>query len=334
MKLEGALFDGLVASLGWWACCGLWALQRQCSATREANPAKKRSQLIQSNKRKEREWTLLRRQQPTKRIGVGAAEERRSKVNGAPSSSRCAASPSTHSSFVGPLRAIKKMSWVEWFRFQLLPCSSAINENIFQLIAGAELRERKTNNFSFLHWWGPQPIKEKEIGFSFFNWILAASGYYESKEWKNKLKEIKWISICDWMTGGWPPKREQQTPFHSIHFSLRMRNERMKLDCLLAGHWGSRGLLLNKKETSQSTINSSFHSIKFMIEKMSWLIELSCLWLAAPIIPYFYKSCRGPFRSTNFNYSFHLLAAVINQFSLFHSINFFDWKRERVDLMK
>ena len=26
----------------------------------------------------------------------------------------CAASPSTHSSFVGPLRAIKKMSWVEW----------------------------------------------------------------------------------------------------------------------------------------------------------------------------------------------------------------------------
>ena len=37
------------------------------------------------------------------------------------------------------------------------------------------------------------------------------------------------------LSGGWPPKREQQTPFHSIHFSLRMRNERMKLDCLLAG---------------------------------------------------------------------------------------------------
>jgi len=31
-------------------------------------------------------------------------------MNGAPSSNSCAASPSTHSSFVGPLRAIKKMS--------------------------------------------------------------------------------------------------------------------------------------------------------------------------------------------------------------------------------
>ena len=31
-----------------------------------------------------------------------------------------------------------------------------------------ELRERKTINLSFLCWWAPQPIKEKEIGFSFF----------------------------------------------------------------------------------------------------------------------------------------------------------------------
>ena len=33
-------------------------------------------------------------------------------------------------------------------------------------------------------------------------------------------------------------------------------------------------------------------------------------------------------------YFYNRLAPVINQFSLFHSINFFDWKRERVDLME
>ena len=35
------------------------------------------------------------------------------------------------------------------------------------------------------------------------------------------------------MNGGWPPKREQQTPFLSNLFSKK-RKERKKLDCLLA----------------------------------------------------------------------------------------------------
>ena len=87
---EGLMDEGLFLSLALWVGYG------RCSANGSAQRSKQRQEEqpgIQSNKKKEREWTLLRRQQPTKRIGVGAAEERRSKVNGAPSSSRCAASP-------------------------------------------------------------------------------------------------------------------------------------------------------------------------------------------------------------------------------------------------
>ena len=112
----------------------------------------------------------------------GGGERRQ--TSGAPRGSRPAASPSTHSSFVGPLRAIKKMSWVEWKGcLALLPQRKHFSFAERESCGGKETN--KLNSTSSIHWreWSGMSLvsfplinstaaKSNSINQPFFNWLI------------------------------------------------------------------------------------------------------------------------------------------------------------------
>ena len=142
---------------------------------------------------------------------------------------------------------------------------------------------------------------------------LAANPQRQSNNFSSFIKEReKWV----WFGEG------------RLLSSINLINQLKKFSWLVVD-WKRKQPQQSTKQNKLS--NSTINSISL---NDFWMLGVCFVVAAAFHFSLRSNSCRGPFRSTNFNYSFHLLAAVINQFSLFHSINFFDWKRERVDLME
>ena len=81
------------------------------------------------------------------------------------------------------------------------------------------------------------------------------------------------------------PKREQQTPFLSILFSLRMRKERKKLDCLLAGLGAKQPtlFLLSSSKTKSCLWLKEMEGV--VAERLSWMrLSLGCLSLSCAVM--------------------------------------------------
>ena len=75
-----------------------------------------------------------------------------------------AASPFSNSSFVGPLRAVKKKSLLKWLTAALLFFFST-KPSLIEKKEWAAGKENKLISFFFE--WGPQPNQKEEIKFSF-----------------------------------------------------------------------------------------------------------------------------------------------------------------------
>ena len=177
---------------------------------------------------------------------------------------RRAASPFFSSTFVGPLRAIKKLSEKKWFRFQLMALFIHQKRKHFSFFDWIELRERKTNKFnqsfhSFMR------MKIDEFCFSFFSFSLPLCGIKRIEMLlKEKEELIKGMKVNQW--SGIELNQSHSAPFDWFLSFPRSVNQWNQTICL-SGIDEARQGAMNKA-------NHFFQSIHKFDELMKKWIDL------------------------------------------------------------